>query len=182
MVDEYHVESSRKVCQQCGKQFEVHEEYASALVEIAPDEAHKQGLVRQDFCVDHVPAEAAGRLALWRTRVAPPEEPKKKRLAIDDERMLDVFFRLAEATDPLQLDLRYVIGLMLVRRRRLKLDSTRRRGGESVMLVRKSRSKEQFELLDRRLSDAALASVSMEIGTLLDLVEQGTLEGEPDAG
>ena len=91
-------------------------------------------------------------------------------------------FRLADTTDPLKLDLRYVIGLMLIRKRRLKLEGTKRRGGEAVLRVRKSRSKEVHDLLDRKLSDEAIIGVSQEIGTLLDLMDSpaATEEEPPD--
>ena len=169
--EEYHVESGRRTCRQCQRQFLPTEEYVSGLVEVEPDEEHPHGLSRLDYCVEHWPAEGHEWLAFWKTRVPEPEEPVRKRVRIDDNRLLDVFFRLAETEDPLKLDLRYVVGLMLIRRRRLKLQGSVRRGGQSFMRVRKSRSRELFDLMDRHLSDEAVAAVGSEIGTLLDLAE-----------
>lgn len=180
MPEEFHIESSRRTCQQCGRQFEPTEEYVSGLQEVEPDEAHPHGLDRQDFCDEHWPSDARAWLAFWRTRVPVPEEPAKKRVVIDDDRLLEVFFRLDGTEDPLKLDLRYVIGLMLIRKRQLKLDGTRRRGAESFMLVRKSRTKDVFELLDRRLTDEAIMAVSREIGSLLDLADSEDFEGPSD--
>jgi len=178
--DTFHIESSRRTCLTCGRVFQPTEEYLSGLVEVEPDEKHPHGMARRDFCPDHWVQEGQGWVAYWRTRVPVPEEPKKKRLVIDDDRLLDVFFRLADTTDPLKLDLRYVIGLMLIRKRRLKLEGTKRRGGEAVLRVRKSRSKEVHDLLDRKLSDEAIIGVSQEIGTLLDLMDSpAATEGEP---
>ena len=180
MRDEFHIESSRRTCRQCGRQFAPTEEYVSGLQEVEASEEHPFGLSREDYCPDHWPAEGRQWVAFWRTRVPEPEEPVKRRLVIDDARLLDVFCRLAGTEDAAKLDLRYVVGLMLIRKRRLKLEGTRRRGDESFMRVRKSRSKEIFELPDRRLSDAAVMQVSQEIGTLLDLAESDDLEEAGD--
>ena len=178
--ESFHVESSRRTCQSCGRVFQPTEEYVSGLAEVEPDERYPHGMARRDFCSDHwAQQEGQGWIAFWKARVPVPEEPTKKRLVIDDDRLLEVFFRLAETADPLKLDLRYVIGLMLIRKRRLKLEGTKRRGGEAVLRVRKSRSKELHDLLDRKLSDQAIIGVSQEIGTLLDLVDSPALEEEP---
>jgi len=180
MREDYQIESSRRTCHVCGRQFEPAEEYVSGLMEVERDEAHPHGLSRLDYCGEHWPADRTGWLAFWRTRVPEPEEPVRKRFVIDEARMLDVLFRLDGTEDAVKLDLRYVIGLILIRKRRLKLTGTRRRGGRSLMLVRKSRSKEIFELEDRRLSDEAVVAVSREIGSLLDLAETDDLEDASD--
>jgi len=175
---DFHVESSDRVCHECGHRFAPGQEYMSALFEVEPDEEHPYGVVRMDFCEDHWAQNRAEWLAFWRTRVAEPEAPKKPRLAIDDERLLEVFFHLEGTEAPAKLDFRYVIGLMLIRKRRLKMEGTRQRGGRRYMIVRKSRSKQTFELMDRELSDDAVLAVSREIGTLLDLVESGEMDEE----
>lgn len=177
--ESFHIESGRHTCQTCGRVFQPSEEYLSGLAEVEPDERHPHGMARRDFCPEHWKQDGAGWIAFWHTRVPVPEEPARKRLVIDDDRLLEVFFRLAGTTDPLKLDLRYVIGLMLVRKRRLKLEGTRHRGGEAVLRVRKSRSKELHDLLDRKLTDQAIIGVSQEIGTLLDLIDSPALEEEP---
>jgi len=177
MTQQYHIEPSHpshpshRTCKECGREFQPQEEYISALYEVEVGQEHPHGLMRLNFCLEHWPGERIERLAFWRTRVPEPEVPKKKRIVIDDDRLLEVFFRLNDTEDPARLDFRYVIGLMLIRKRRLKTEGTRRRGGAGYMLVRKSRSKQIFELMDRQLSDQAVLAVSREIGTLLDLVE-----------
>lgn len=183
-TDSYHVEASRRTCHECRATFEPNDEYVSALYEVDADEGHPHGMRRLDFCLEHWPANRAEQLAFWRTRVPEPTEPKRKPIVIDDSRLLEVFLRLEGADDPAKLDFRYVIGLMLLRKRRLKLTGTRTRGGHKYMLVRKTRSKQIYELMDRQLSDAAIMEVSEQIGTLLDIVENdgdASTEGEvPD--
>lgn len=138
--------------------------------------AEALGLSRRDYCPDCAPPhDIADKsiLAFWRSRLSPPEAPKKNRgLIIDEKRLLEVFFRLADTTDAARLDFRYVIALMLIRKRKLKVEGTRRRrDGSSVTLVRKPRTKELHELCDRSLSDEAVIKVSQDIGELLDLID-----------
>lgn len=180
MAEEYKIESGRRTCEECGRQFAALEEYVSAVFESADDAKNPTGLARLDFCSEHWPANRAELLAFWRTRVPPPEEPKQRRYVISDERLMEVFLRLQGTDDPGRLDARYVIALMLVRKRRLKLESTRRRDGQSYMILRKSRSKETFEAVDRRLSDEAVLAVSAELGKLLEDVVAGSEEGSSD--
>lgn len=179
---QFHIESSRQTCCQCRREFLPTEEYVSGLLEVDADEVHPHGLARMDYCPDHWSQDSRPWLAFWRTCVPEPEEPTTKRIVIDDDRLLEVFFRLAETRDPLRLDLRYVIGLMLMRKRRLKSEGTRRHGDEAFLRVRKTRSKEIHELLDRQLSDAAILGVSREIGTLLDLADMDEGEEPSDEG
>lgn len=178
--DDYHVEAGHRRCAECGRDFKPDEEYVSGLVEVEPSDEHPHGLKRCDFCPDHWPQDDTTWLAFWRTRVPVPEEPKRRRLVIDDGRMLELFFHLAETDDPARLDLRYVIGLILIRKRRLKLDGTRRRGERSVMLVRKARSKQVHELEDRELTEEAIRRVSEDIGSLMDLPDEDAATGETD--
>lgn len=143
------------------------------------------GLSRRDYCPDCAPPhDIADKsiLAFWRSRLSPPEAPKKNRgLIIDEKRLLEVFFRLADTTDAARLDFRYVIALMLIRKRKLKVEGTRRRrDGSSVTLVRKPRTKELHELCDRNLSDEAVIKVSQDIGELLDLIDAPQADDSPD--
>ncbi len=147
-----------------------------------PRQGAGYGLVREDYCPDCAPSDCSAAVAVWRSKVSPPEEPRKRGLVIDDQRLLEVFFRLDGTDDPARLDFRYVIGLMLIRKRKLKMEGTRQRaGGIQVMRVRKTRSKQFHDLVDRHLADAAIIQVSQDIGELLDLIDSDAAEA-PAAG
>jgi len=66
----------------------------------------------------------------WRTVM--PEHDVKPRMFIDDDALNDLFEQLGEATETRRLALRYVLALILIRKRLLRLEGS----DGSTMLVR----------------------------------------------
>jgi hypothetical protein len=104
------------------------EPYVTALVEV-PD---SEQFARVEYSAQ---AWAAGArpermFGFWRAVV--PEPNAKPRLFIDDDALLDMFEQLAETTDPKRVAFRFVLALMLIRKRVLVCEDARAR----VMLVR----------------------------------------------
>ncbi len=153
----------------------------AALCEPDPSDASEAGtlgLVRRD-----VSAEAwdeGGRpervLCFWRTSVPAANEEKRP---LDEGLLLDLLKGLAEETDPARDDLRLVLALVLLRRRRLRfVDRTpvaapepARRGAreERWKLEHRPADGEPWtvEVLTRRLSDEESREVADELGRLL---------------
>ena len=111
----------------------------AALVEAQDSE----GFARLDFALDAWaggarPPASARVFGFWRTVVAEPNA--NKRPAIDAEGLLGLFEQLAddevETVSPERSALRYLIALVLVRKRELVLDRVDRDGDVPVLLVR----------------------------------------------
>ena len=66
----------------------------------------------------------------WRTIM--PEPDARPRMFIDDDALIDLFEQLGEATEAKRLALRYVLALILVRKRLLRLEGS----DGTTMLVR----------------------------------------------
>ena len=116
---------------------------------LAPREAYFSTLhidngvtVRRDYAADQWRGPADGVIAWWKARV--PESESKPKLAPQDV-LLNLFTELAER--PHEAEFRYVLGLLLVRRRILKFDETRHDAAGEVMLLDCPRRNEQYELL-----------------------------------
>jgi hypothetical protein len=75
-------------------------------------------VIRKDYCREAWTAPPAEAFGWWKSRIPEPTA-KKVKLAPNDV-LLELFDELAER--PEQLDLRYVLTLLLIRRRVLKLD------------------------------------------------------------
>jgi hypothetical protein len=107
--------SSRKCCL-TGNPIAVGETYYSALVE------EGDTFVRRDYCVGAwEQVDPVEFFSYWKTRYQ-PEEEKEKKFVIDIEAFYTFFTRLAGATEPTRQLFRYVIALILVRKRALRLD------------------------------------------------------------
>lgn len=61
-------------------------------------------------------------LSFWKSTVPVPNQ--KKKLFVDDSVLQDLFTRLAEKTDPQDIRFRFVLALILMRKRLLRYDST----------------------------------------------------------
>ncbi len=89
-------------------------------------------LVRRDYCAEAWQGPPEGIVGWWKSRM-PDAKAKKARLAPNDV-ILQLFEQLSE--QPAKQDMRYVLSLLLVRRRvvRLEEDETDEQGHE-VMVV-----------------------------------------------
>lgn len=136
------------------------------------------GLVRRDVLAEAW--DEGGRpdrvLCYWRTSVPAANEEKRP---LDEGLLLDLLKGLAEETDPARDDLRLVLALVLLRRRRLRFvdrvpvttSETSRRGAreERWKLEHRPADGEPWtvEVLTRRLSDEESREVADELGRLL---------------
>ena len=121
----------------------------------------------------------------WRSVV--PEPNRKKRLFVDDEVLIDLFERLADADDPDKIAFRFVLGLILMRKKRLRYDGhdtkpgpdgTDREWWRMTLLPARGKqhnhtspddTRKQFELLDPKLDEAQIQEVAEQLGQILDM-------------
>jgi hypothetical protein len=87
---------------------------------------------------------------------------------INDALLLDCFDHLAGVTDPARVNFRYVVALLLMRRRRLKFEDHRRLpDGSEVMVLKDARTGDRVEVADPRLAEDQIEKVQTEVFQLL---------------
>lgn len=108
----------------------------AALVEIeigTADKATSKGpmgrFARLDFCEacwnnGKRPESPAIMFSFWKATV--PETETKKKIFVDDGVLMDLFNRLEERTEPLDIQFRFVLALLLMRKRLLKYEGAAR--------------------------------------------------------
>ena len=131
----YEIGRSTGTCAATGRALSPGDPIVTALVE-HPD---AEGFSRLDFtdvawAAGSRPEPPASLYGFWRTVVPEPNAPSGP--VIDAEGLLGLFEQLAEAEDPDRVALRYLITLVLVRKRELALDRVDRSGPTPVLLVR----------------------------------------------
>ncbi len=115
MLVDYQFERCARQCTATGKTLEPGSTVYSVLV-------REQGrLVRRDYAADAWAGPPSDALAWWQYRV--PDQKAARRNWAPSEVMLEFFEQLAEQPD--QQDLRYVLALLLIRRRILRQESIR---------------------------------------------------------
>jgi hypothetical protein len=178
---EYKIESSARRCATCERPFGVGEEYYSAVVE-TEEEAR---LARRDFCPACWQPDTQTFFSFWKTSVPAPEPTRGPRL-IDFTRLLGLFERLGESEDGENLRFRYVLALVLMRKRRLRLVSLRRLGGRAeVLTLREVGGDRQHTVRNPGLSDEEIQGAADRLREILDMPErweeEEAGEGGPDA-
>jgi len=170
---DYKISASDRTCHVCGRAFGVGDAYYSAVVEA---EAESDAMfVRRDFCPDCWTPDPDAYFSYWKTRV--PEPPPARQTGprlVDLGRLVQLFEHLAGAEEEEARRFRYVLALVLMRKKRLRLESSRRvAGGRGEELtLRESGSRRQHVVTSPVLSEDEIRSVTDRLGTILDMPEQ----------
>ena len=160
-MDEWEVSKPLGQCCGTGRKIEYGEEYFAALVET------EDGLQRRDFCADYWQAEKPNVFCYWKTKLPHPD--RKKQIFVDDEMLMAFFERLAEETEQEKINFRFVLALVLMRKRRLKYDSSKNENDMEIWRLRVVGEKEFVEVVNPHLDEEQIEQLSSQIGTLLQV-------------
>lgn len=137
MLLDFDVQSCSRSCSETGKALASGEVYFSVLV------LQETETIRRDFSAEAWSEPTEENLGWWRSRI--PMQAAKPKLA-PTEVMLNLFAGLAEQTEEQQF--RYVLGLLLIRRRVLKREeATRNEEGQEVITLFASKRDQRFEMI-----------------------------------
>ncbi|HEV3144006.1 MAG TPA: hypothetical protein VGZ47_09000 [Gemmataceae bacterium] len=159
MTTAYPIQHHTRVCAATGRALQPGERYYSVLLVEAGQFA------RKDYSAEGWHGAPAEALAFWSGKV--PEADPKRRLVVDDELLMNCFERLAEETDSSRIQFRYVVALLLLRRKRLKFDDLRRDGAQEFLKLKCSKSGQMFEVLDPHMAEADMMRVQDEVMKIL---------------
>jgi hypothetical protein len=183
-------------CHATGRELSPGEAIFSALVEAEDAAASVLGLKRVDVAAEawdqgHRPE---GLFSYWKTTL--PEPTAKRRVFVDDAVLMNLVERLDGEADPQRQAFRYVVALILMRKKLLRFDGTRKQaaadaaqadedadtpGGDRLTWWQFTPKKDitkgrlgrwdegrTLEVLDPRLDEAAIAEVTEQLGEVLE--------------
>jgi len=160
-MDEWEIDKPLGQCWGSGKRIEPGEEYFGALVETA------EGLARRDFCSDYWQENKPEVFCYWKTKLPRPDQ--KKHRFIDDEMLMAFFERLERETEQEKINFRFVLALVLMRKRRLKYDSSRTENGKEIWRLRITGEKEFVDVINPQLNEEQIEQLSSQIGEILQV-------------
>jgi hypothetical protein len=167
---EYKIDASSRRCRACGHVFEVNEEYYSAVVETAQENL----LARHDFCGPCWKLPEGGYFSYWKARVPQPEpDTHRGPRLIDMGRLMQLFEHLADSEEVQARRFRYVLALVLMRKRRLRVVESRRLkdGGEELTL-REVGTQRTHAVSAPPVTEDEIRSVADRLREVLDLPEK----------
>jgi hypothetical protein len=108
-----------------------------------------------------------------------PEPGESKRRFIDDQALTDLFEQLGEGDpDPKRAAFRYVLALILVRKRLLRLEPGDGRGGLLVRWPKAPPEQASVHVADPGMTEDAVADVIEQLGGVLSDGESGARSQE----
>jgi len=187
---QYEIERPTLVCGVTGRELVEGEPYVATLVETSEAELaamssaeqarHALGLKRVDVSMEAWEADAALReraFCWWKTKV-PTAGERKQKLLVDDSALMQLLERLADAESEERLAFRFVLALILLRKKLLRHDRTERRedGSWWVFTPKADASKgplgrwsdkRVIEVRDAELDGPAVEAVTEQLGEVL---------------
>ncbi|MCP4246634.1 MAG: hypothetical protein GY778_06265 [bacterium] len=170
------VVKSTGVCAATGRALAEGEEYYAVLFE------EGDSFRRVDYTVESWTEPPPGAYCFFKARVPVRQEKQKQSLLIDDAMLVNFFCRLAEETEPVRLQFRFVLALILMRKRLLRYEQTVSDAGQEYWQMRLTREKSLHRVLNPQLTDEQIEGVSQQLGAILrgDLADR--LDQEPPEG
>lgn len=155
---DYEVQRFTRHCARSGRPLAEGEEFYSVLV------AQGAQLRRYDFAPEAWEGPPDAAVGWWKSRVPTPES-KRARLA-PSEVLLQLFVELEAAAD--KLDMRYIMALLLVRRRVLRLEDTEKDElGREVLVLYAPRDETTHRVVSVTPSEARVGEIQDELARLL---------------
>lgn len=137
-MSEWRIHRREVLCGACQRSFGDGEALYSLLY------LDPEALRREDRCERcFVDPGAAPGVLFWRTHHA---QDGSRRLAVDFDAIEELFLALESRKEPRSMELRYLLALLLLRKKRLKLVGVRRGETGETMCVRRPRRTEEFEV------------------------------------
>jgi hypothetical protein len=158
-MDEWVIDKPLRQCCATGRVIAPGEEYYATLV------LTEQGFARRDFCAEAWAQQKPEVFCYWKTKLPTPDQ--KKQLFVDDDMLMAFFERLATETEQEKVNFRFVLTLVLMRRRRLKYDSSRTQDGKEIWRLRITGTQDFSEVVNPNLGEEQVAQLTSQMGQIL---------------
>ncbi len=158
-MTDYQIQANTRRCTATGRELRPGEKVYTVLLD------QNGQFIRQDYAAEAWQGPPADAFSFWAGRVPVTGADRKPR--IDDELLLDCFRRLEGQTEPDRVKFRYVVALLLMRRKRLKFEEARVENGQEVLSLRDARGRERHRVIHPPLSDEETAAVQDEVFKVL---------------
>jgi hypothetical protein len=164
MAREFNIARSSGCCLLCDKELQPGENYTATLREADED------FFREDFCLncwqgqkDQVGSDVFG---IWLSEV--PQPRQKKKLLVDNEVLLNFFRRLEDTQDPQRIRFRYVLTLILMRKKILSYEGCKTSEGVETWQMRHRGTSDTYQVIDPKLTEDEISSLSEQLNDILE--------------
>jgi len=156
---DYRLKPIGKTCAATGDELVPGSPCFSSLVE---QDGH---YLRLDFSAGGWNGPPDGEVGHWQCIVPEPEQEKAKPL--DPDALMQYFEQLCEDANPAQEKFAYVLSLLLLQKRRLRIEGSRRDGEIEYLQLAGSHGEGMFEVRDQHFSDDEIDQMQQNLDTQL---------------
>jgi hypothetical protein len=165
MAKEYNFSKTSGQCAACQNTMVCDQEFMATIRE------QDEEILREDYCLpcwQANPQDARpGVLAVWHSHVHKPEE--KKKLFVDDELLINFFQRLEGSDQASKINFRFVLALVLMRKRLLVYDRMEKKpDGLEVWQMHFKGNDQSHEVIDPHMDEEKIAEASGSLGQILE--------------
>jgi hypothetical protein len=86
---------------------------------------------------------------------------------VDNEVLVGFFQRLADETEPVRIQFRFVLALILMRKRLLRYDGSTVKDGQETWQMTLTRDQSVYHVVNPSLTDAEIDGVSQQLSAIL---------------
>jgi hypothetical protein len=156
---EWEIHRPLGTCAGNGRVIKLDEEYIATLVE-AGDKFE-----RRDYSTEYWTDNKPAVYCYWKSIM--PKSEQKKKVFIDDNMLMSFFERLAAETDEEKVNFRFVLMLVLMRKRIVKYDSSKTADGREIWTVKITGRDETAEVINPHLTEDKIEQLSDQLGQIL---------------
>lgn len=160
---DWQVEKGRKMCSACEHEFEEREDYFGALIE------NSDSFTRDNYCLGCW--KDTGKddfFSYWKTRIPSSDEEPKRRFV--DTEVIYMFFTKLEDTESVEkLLFRYLLCLILIRKRFLRLDNFLKEEGSEYLQVWDRKQEKELKVLNPDATEEGLENAQKELSCIFDM-------------
>lgn len=158
-MSDYDVSRTAGTCFATGREFTEDEYFYSVILETTT------GFERRDFALDAWEGAPAESVCHFKTRMPRKEAPK--RTFVDDTVLQTFFNRLEGTTEPAKQRFRFVLALILLRKRILRYENSHREGDGELWIMRQIGDRKKHEVYNPGLSEDEIGEVTSQLGSVL---------------
>ncbi len=160
------ISTSRGTCSGCDRKFKDGESYISNITET------EELLQRNDFCGSCWDNMDGGEsFYYWKSEYT---STRKKSIFVDDDTLMNFFTRLEEENSDLKKNFRYLLSLILMRKKLLNFSDVFKEGDREYLVLRDKEDRE-YRVLNPGLDEEKIEDVKKQMMSVLheDLFENG---------
>jgi len=160
MANDYEISRASGKCAATGRTFKENEFYYAALFE------SPLGFERRDYSLEAWSGPPENCFCYWKGRV-PTREKKPNTIVIDNSILMHLFCRLEDDSSPMRQKFRFVLALLLMRKRLVRFEQAIRNEAQEYWQVRLVQEQSIQQVLNPHLSEQEIEQLSAQLTAIL---------------